>query len=111
MLQIGTIIWISRVTLTTAYCWARYAILSYSQKQKINTKNSTELELSRVIWRLYLKEAQGYSIDQNIAFQDNMATMRLEVNGAMISSKRTKHINARYFMVKDRIDEGELEVQ
>ena len=37
--------------------------------------------------------------------------MRLEVNGAMSQSRRTKHINARYFMVKDRIDEGELKVQ
>ena len=94
------------------------AVLSYSQKQKINTKSSTESELvgmdaalSRVIWGLYFTEAQGYTIDQNIAFQDNQATMRLEVNGAMSQSRRTKHINARYFMVKDRIDEGELEVQ
>ena len=94
------------------------AVLSYSQKQKINTKSSTESELvgmddalSRVIWGLYFTEAQGYTIDQNIAFQDNQATMRLEVNGAMSQSRHTKHINARYFMVKDRIDEGELEVQ
>ena len=50
-------------------------VLSYSQKQKINTKSSTESELvgmddalSRVIWGLYFTEAQGYTIDQNIAF-------------------------------------------
>ena len=67
--------------------------------------------LSRVIWGLYFTEAQGYTIDQNIAFQDNQATMRLGVNGAMSQSRCTKHINARYFMVKDRINEGELEVQ
>ena len=58
------------------------AVLSYSQKQKINTKSSTESELvgmddalTRVIWGLYFVEAQGYTIDQNIAFQDNQATM------------------------------------
>jgi len=37
--------------------------------------------------------------------------MQLKVNSTMSQSRCTKHINARYFMVKDRIEEGELEVQ
>ena len=37
--------------------------------------------------------------------------MQLEVSGAMPQSRHTKHINARYFMVKDRIDEGEIKLQ
>ena len=55
--------------------------------------------------------AQGYSVEQNIGFQDNISTMRLEVNGTMSSSKQTKHIKARYFFVKDKIEDGDLEVQ
>ena len=57
--------------------FGRGAVLSYSQKQKINTKSSTESELVGmdalygVIWGLYFTEAQGYTIDQNIAFQNN----------------------------------------
>ena len=93
------------------------ATLSYSDKQKINTKSSTESELvgtdqilTRVIWSLYFLEAQGYTIDHNIVFQDNQSTMRLEMNGALSSSSRTKHIHARYFFITDRIEMGELEV-
>ena len=94
------------------------AVISYSGKQKLNTKSSTETELvgtdsmlTKAIHTLYFVEAQGYSIDHNIIFQDNQATMRLEVNGAFLSSKRTKHIHARYFFITDRITEGEVEVQ
>ena len=93
------------------------ATMSYSSKQKINTKSSTESELvgadqvmTRVIWSLYFVEAQGYTIDHNIVFQDNQSTMRLEMNGALSSSSRTKHIHARYYFITDRIEMGEVEV-
>jgi len=33
------------------------------------------------------------------------------VNGKFSSSKRTKHIKARYFFVKDKIEEGEVEIR
>ena len=36
--------------------------------------------------------------------------MLLEKNGIMSSSKRTKHINVRYYFIKDRIDKGEINV-
>ena len=95
------------------------AVLSYSWKHKINVKSSTESELVGadqslahvlVLWCLYFIfiEAQGYSVENNIMFQ---ATMRLETNGQFSSTKRTKHIKARYFFTKDIIDEGEVEVQ
>ena len=64
--------------------------------------------LVKVIWSLYLIQAQGYSVDQNIIHQDNMATMRLEINGSLSISKRTKHIKARYFFNKDKVDTGEI---
>ena len=35
-------------------------------------------------------------------YQDNMATMRLEINDRLSSSKRTKHIKARCFSSKIR---------
>ena len=31
-------------------------------------------------------------------YQDNMATMRLEINDSLSRSKRTKHIKYRYFL-------------
>ena len=79
------------------------AIISKSSKHKINTKSSTESELvtldaalPTIFWTLYFAEAQGYTIEQNIVFQDNLSTMQLAVNGSLSSSPCTNHIKARY---------------
>ena len=60
------------------------------------------------MWAKYFIEAQGYTVDQNIVYQDNQATLRLMTNGRLSSTKRTKHIHARYFLVKDYIGRGEI---
>ncbi len=56
--------------------------VSKSTKQKINTKSSTESELAALddnlpmnLWCLYFIEAQRYTVEQNIVFQDNQSTM------------------------------------
>lgn len=92
--------------------------MSYSAKQKLNVKSSTEAELvgaddmlCKALFCRYFIEAQGYSVEQNIMFQDNQATMRLEVNGRVSSSKRTKHIKSRFFFITDKIASGDLDVQ
>ena len=79
------------------------AIISGSRKQKINVKSSTESELVAldndlplILWYLYFIEVQGYTVEQNVVFKDNQSTMRLAMNGSLSSSKRTKHIKARY---------------
>ena len=36
--------------------------------------------------------------------------MQLETNGALSSSKRTKHINVRYYFIKDYVDKGEIHI-
>jgi len=95
----------------------RGAIFSTSTKQKLNTRSSTECELvgvndvmAQVLWTRYFMEAQGYEIEDNIVFQDNESAMLLERNGRASSSKRTRHINIRYFFVQDRIAAGEVSV-
>ena len=54
------------------------AILSYSWKQKINTKSSTETELvgvddavSNILWSLYFLQEQGCGTTHAIIYQDN----------------------------------------
>ena len=37
--------------------------------------------------------------------------MQLAVNGSLSSSPRTKHIKTRYYFIKDKIEEGEVEIQ
>ena len=56
-------------------------------------------------------EAQGYSINENIVFQDNQSAILMEKNGKASSSKRTKHINIRYYFVTDRVKNGELSIE
>ena len=64
-----------------------------------------------MLWTKYFLEAQGYGIDENIMYQDNLSVMLLEKNGKKSSTKNTKHINVRYYFIKDRILSGELSVQ
>ena len=89
-----------------------------STKQKLNTRSSTESELVAVddcmpaiLWTRYFMEAQGYGVRENIVYQDNKSAILLEKNGKASSSKRTKHINIRYYFVTDRIAKGELSVE
>ena len=88
-----------------------------STKQKLNTRSSTESELvgvddcmPAILWTRYFLEAQGYGVQENIVLQDNMSAILLEKNGKASSSKRTKHINIRYYFATDRIKKGEMSV-
>jgi hypothetical protein len=81
-------------------------------------KSSTETELvlladklRNIVWMQYFIECQGYDIDEYIIFQDNTSTLSLEKNGRVLSSKRTKHIKAKYFLIKDYYDAGEIDVK
>ena len=80
------------------------AIYSSSQKQKMNTRSSTETELvaaddmlPQVLWTKYFLEEQGVPAN-HILYQDNTSAQRLETNGKMSSGKQTKHMDVRYFL-------------
>ena len=94
------------------------AVQVISSKQKLNTKSSTEAELvaaddtlSHLLQTKYFLEAQGYPSDQTILYQDNTSAILLENNGRSSSGKSTRHINIRYYFIKDRIESGDLEIQ
>lgn len=94
------------------------AVASSSRKQKINTKSSTETELVAVddklgdiLWMRYFLESQGYTIQENILYQDNMSSLSLEKNGRISGSGRTKHIKAKYYLVKDKFHSGEIDLK
>jgi hypothetical protein len=94
------------------------AVYSTSVRQKLTTKSSTEAELvgvddvmPMVLWTRQFMEGQGYKIKDNIVYQDNQSAMLLEKNGQKSSSKRTRHLNIRYFFVTDRIQANELTVE
>ena len=64
-----------------------------------------------ICWTCYFLESQGYGVFENILYQDNQSAILLEKNGKASSSKRTWHINIRYFFVTDRIANNELNVE
>jgi hypothetical protein len=50
-------------------------------------------------------------INKYVVFQDNMSELSLEKNGRMSSSQHTKHIKAKYFLIKDCYDAGVIDVK
>jgi len=85
--------------------------------KKLNTTSSTEAELvgvhdamSHIAWTRHFMLAQEIKIYHNILFQDNQSAMYLEKNGISSSSRNTRHINIRYYFIKDRIKSGEVEL-
>ena len=94
------------------------SVFSKSTKQKLNTASSTEAELvgtfecmAKVIWTNYFLKAQGYEVGNTVVYQDNMSAILMEKNGKSSSSKRTKHINMRYFFIQDRWKKGEFKIE
>ena len=67
--------------------------------------------MSLILWTRYFLEAQGYGVDDAIIYQDNKSAMLLEQNGRASSTRRTRHLNIRYFFVSDRIKKNEVQVQ
>ena len=93
-------------------------IINVSRKQKLTAKSSAEAELiaaddlaNSILWTKYFLEEQGYGAKNTILFQDNKSTMLLLNNGKASSSKRTRHLNIRYFFLSDRIANGELRIE
>jgi len=99
--------------------------LSMSCKQKINTKSSTEAELvgvddamTFVMWMKHFFQSQVKQMNEDsklkplgsdtIIEQDNTSAIQLEKNGWKSSSRRTKHIDVRYFYVTDRLKKKDI---
>ena len=93
-------------------------ITNGSIKQNLNVKSSTEAELvgtddtlTQLLWTNYFLEAQGFKAKGTILYQDNMSTMLMLKNGKAYTTRRTKHINVRYFFITDRIRNGEVTIE
>jgi Reverse transcriptase (RNA-dependent DNA polymerase) len=97
--------------------FGRGVFMTKSTKQKLNTKSSTEAELvgasdylPNTIWATHFIESQGRAVEDSIFYQDNQSAIRLENNGRASAGQKSRHINIRYFFIKDRIASGGLRV-
>ena len=91
--------------------------ISLSSKQKINTTSSTVAELvgvsdamSLILWTRLFLTAQGFTVNDNIVFQDNQSAMLLEKNGKRSSGKQTRHIEIRYYFVTDNVKRNNMSI-
>jgi hypothetical protein len=92
-------------------------VYAKSSKQKVVSKSSTEAELialsdssSQIIWTRDFLIGQGYNLDAATIYQDNQSTMALVKKGQS-NSERSRHINIRYFFVKDRVEQGDVKIE
>ena len=88
-----------------------------STKQRIVTKSSMEAELvalsdcaSQAVWARNFVVAQGYDVGPVVLHQDNMSCMALVKKGSP-ASDRSRHIDIRYFWVKQLVDGKEALVR
>ena len=96
-----------------------YGVLTAkSTMEKLNMKSSTEAELVGAaeylpynLWLLKFLKHQGYGIENNTIYQDNMSAMLMEKNGRNSCTGNSRHINIRYFFIKDRINKKEVKVE
>ena len=94
------------------------AIMSYSRKQSLNTRSSTEAEIvaaddmvGPMLWTQRFLEAQGYKLRANVLLQDNQSAIKMETNGKSSAGKRSRHLDIRLFYVTDQIEKGLIEVE
>ncbi|KAI2513062.1 Reverse transcriptase (RNA-dependent DNA polymerase) [Fragilaria crotonensis] len=89
-----------------------------SAKQKLNTKSSTEAELvgasdylPNLMWVQNFLKGQGYEVKESTLQQDNESAIKLEKNGRMSAGQKSRHIDIRYFWIKDRVQSNGVTIQ
>ena len=95
----------------------RGAVYSGSWKQKLVARSSTKSELvgvhdvlPQVLWTKQFLEEQGRLASTTVVYQDNTSSILLEKNGRSSSTKRTKHMNIRYFYVTEQVQNKNIYV-
>jgi hypothetical protein len=94
------------------------ALLCKSNKQKLNTRSSTEAEvvgasdyLPNTLWVQLFMNAQGYPMQKTYFEQDNESAIKLEKNGRVSAGPKSRHIDIRYFWIKDRIKSANVDIR
>jgi hypothetical protein len=93
-------------------------VCSKSFRQSIVTTSSTEAELvaltegtNHLLWlRNVLSSLQLTNLGPSVVFQDNMSTIALVTNDKT-KQQRTRHLNCKYFAVRQRINESSIVLQ
>ena len=89
-----------------------------SSKQKLNTKSTTESEVVGVseylpynFWQVHFFQHHGYGIRNNVIYQDNESAIKMERNGRNSCTGNSRHVDIKYFWVKDKVDKKEVRIE
>ena len=66
--------------------------------------------MPEVLWSPYFIQAHGYGVKYAEIHQDNVSAKILETNGKFSSSRKTKHIKAKFFFIKDKVNSKEVKI-
>ena len=67
--------------------------------------------VAKICWTRNFLHEQGVPVNQSILYQDNQSAILLQKKGFEIAGKRMRHLNIRYFFVKNVIARGDLNVE
>jgi hypothetical protein len=60
--------------------------------------------LPNTIWVTHFMRAQGYPPSENFLEQDNESAIKLEVNGRTSAGAKSRHLDIRYFWIKENLE-------
>ena len=64
-----------------------------------------------MLWYKYFMEAQGYTAERNLLYQDRKLTTLLANNDRMLASDNSKHTKNSFFLITDRVAHGNRTIQ
>jgi hypothetical protein len=92
-------------------------IVANTTKQKMTTRSSCESELvcgsdsaSEVLGLRNYMLTRNHTEHKAILVQDNQSAATIMTNG-LASVRKTKHMNLKYFFIKDYVEDGQREVR
>jgi hypothetical protein len=98
--------------------YGRGGIGCKSIKQKTTMRSSTHAEmvgvsdyLPNTIWVTHFMTAQGYPPQTNVLEQDNESAIKLEVNGRTSAGAKSRHLDIRYFWIKENLEDMHIKVR
>ena len=98
--------------------YGRGGIACKSTKQKTTMRSSTHAEMVGVsdylpttIWITNFMREQGYPPLENFLEQDNESAIKLEVNGRTSAGAKSRHLDIRYFWIKENLENMGINVR
>ena len=67
--------------------------------------------MAHAVWLVGFMRDQGYPIDRKMFYQDNMSAIFIENNGSVSAGEKSRHINIRFFFIKDILKRENIEVK